>query len=115
MTKVMTPDPVAYCGQELKPVYANHLDVLKRRDPTLIPFYDTTLYDHTRLEAYANSRVTKALEEAANKVADPVNIEATIKNFGWVGHGNYVRAHLILLDAVEAILALISEDPPCET
>lgn len=50
-----------------------------------------------------------ALEEAANKVADPVNIEASIENFAWADHGNYVRAHHILRDAVEAIRALISD------
>ena len=69
----------------------------------------------TQAEAYANARVREALEEAANKVADPVNIEATIENFGWVSHGNYVRAHLILRDAVEAIRALIPKEPPCDT
>lgn len=63
--KVSMPEPLAYCGQGLKPIYANHMDVVKRRDPTLIPFYDTTLYDDTRLEAYANARVREALDEAA--------------------------------------------------
>lgn len=57
-------------------------------------------------EAYADARVREALEEAANSVADPAYIEAAIENFVWADHGNYVRAHQILRDAVESIRAL---------
>lgn len=106
-------EPVGYfaCDPEtLEPVWDEGCvcqdDIYNQEDFGTIgrPFIFTD-----QAEAYADARVREALEEAANAVADPVYIEAAIENFAWVSHGNYVRAHHILRDAVEAIRALIPD------